>query len=242
MRELTYIRAIQEALVEEMQRDEKVFLLGESVRGGNFEHTVGLVQKFGPERVLDTPICETAMSGALHVEGTVVGVLADSLLRRTAEARYRPHIMSGDLTLVSPFHPEAESRAGHATGRNRCVYCLSDAAVVVCSGPEGGTWSGATENLRRGWVPLWVRRDPSAASGTAGLFAQGAGRLPDDVEGIDFTALVRGRAEAEHPPADLPPEPAGTAGEEPVRYLAPEEDPGQMDLFGGAFRERGGDS
>ena len=64
MRELTYIRAIQEALFEEMRRDEKVFLLGESVRGGNFEHTVGLVQKFGPERVLDTPICETAISGA----------------------------------------------------------------------------------------------------------------------------------------------------------------------------------
>jgi pyruvate/2-oxoglutarate/acetoin dehydrogenase E1 component len=64
MRELTYIRAIQEALFEEMRRDEKVFLLGESVRGGNYEHTVGLVGEFGPHRVLDTPICETAISGA----------------------------------------------------------------------------------------------------------------------------------------------------------------------------------
>jgi pyruvate/2-oxoglutarate/acetoin dehydrogenase E1 component len=64
MRELTYVRAIQEALAEEMRRDDKVFLMGESVRGGNFEHTVGLVQEFGPDRVLDTPICETALSGA----------------------------------------------------------------------------------------------------------------------------------------------------------------------------------
>jgi len=212
--------------------------LARSLSIGRLAAGQGLTVVSGGARGVD----ETAMSGALHIEGTVVGVLADSLLRRTAEARYRPHLMSGDLTLVSPFHPEAESRADHAMGRNRCVYCLSDAAVVVCSGPEGGTWSGATENLRRGWVPLWVRRDPSAASGTAGLIAQGAGRLPDDVEGVDFTALIRGRAEAEHPPADLPPDSAGTAGEEPVRYPAPEKDPGQMDLFGEAFRERGGDS
>jgi pyruvate/2-oxoglutarate/acetoin dehydrogenase E1 component len=64
MRELTYVQAIQEGLAEEMRRDDKVFLMGESVRGGNFEHTVGLVQEFGPDRVLDTPICETAMAGA----------------------------------------------------------------------------------------------------------------------------------------------------------------------------------
>jgi len=64
MRELTYVQAIQEALAEEMRHDDKVFLMGESVRGGNFEHTVGLVREFGPNRVLDTPICETALAGA----------------------------------------------------------------------------------------------------------------------------------------------------------------------------------
>ena len=64
MRELTYVQAIQEALAEEMRKDDKVFLMGESVRGGNFEHTVGLVRQFGPDRVLDTPICETALAGA----------------------------------------------------------------------------------------------------------------------------------------------------------------------------------
>jgi pyruvate dehydrogenase E1 component beta subunit len=63
MREITYIQAVKEALVEEMRRDGTIFLLGESVRGGNFAHTKGLVDEFGPERVLDTPICETAMVG-----------------------------------------------------------------------------------------------------------------------------------------------------------------------------------
>jgi pyruvate/2-oxoglutarate/acetoin dehydrogenase E1 component len=64
MRELTYILALREALQEEMRRDERVLVLGESVRGGNYDHTVGLVDEFGLDRVLDTPIAETAISGA----------------------------------------------------------------------------------------------------------------------------------------------------------------------------------
>ena len=64
MRELTYIQAIGEAIEEEMKRDDKVFILGESIRGGIYEHTAGLVHKFGVDRVLDTPIAETAMVGA----------------------------------------------------------------------------------------------------------------------------------------------------------------------------------
>jgi len=64
MPETTYIRAIRDALFEEMRHDEKVFLMGESVRGGNYEHTVGLVDEFGSKRVIDTPICEPGIAGA----------------------------------------------------------------------------------------------------------------------------------------------------------------------------------
>jgi pyruvate dehydrogenase E1 component beta subunit len=64
MREITYIKGIHEALFEEMKRDEKVFIIGESVRGGVYEHTVGLVEEFGTNRVMDTPIAETAIVGA----------------------------------------------------------------------------------------------------------------------------------------------------------------------------------
>jgi len=63
MRTITYVQAMQEAMAEEMRRDPKVILFGESVRGGNYEHTVGLVGEFGPDRVLDTPIAETAIAG-----------------------------------------------------------------------------------------------------------------------------------------------------------------------------------
>jgi pyruvate/2-oxoglutarate/acetoin dehydrogenase E1 component len=64
MAEKSYIQAIAEALAEEMQRDEKVFIVGESVRGGSFGTTTGLYQTFGGDRVLDTPIAETGVAGA----------------------------------------------------------------------------------------------------------------------------------------------------------------------------------
>jgi len=170
----------------------------------------GLAVVSGGARGVD----EAAMTGALEVEGTVVGVLADSLLRRSAEARWRPHLLAGNLTFVTPFHPEAAFLAGNAKGRNRYIYCLSDAAVVVGSGRAGGTFGGATENLRRGWVPVWVRHDPGAGSGTAALIEAGAHLLPEDPAEIDLASL----------------------GEAPIG--GEDEDPGsgsgQMELFGQA--------
>lgn len=69
MRELTYLEAVREALRLAMQRDERVFLLGEDigVYGGAFGVTAGLLEEFGPERVRDTPISE------LTIAGTAIG-------------------------------------------------------------------------------------------------------------------------------------------------------------------------
>lgn len=64
MREIAYVQAINEALEEEMRRDETVFIIGEDVQAGAFMATTGLVQKFGPERVMDTPLSETAIAGS----------------------------------------------------------------------------------------------------------------------------------------------------------------------------------
>ena len=60
----TYVAAIQEALSEEMRRDERVFLIGEDVRIGVFPSTRGLHAEFGDKRVIDTPISELAVAGA----------------------------------------------------------------------------------------------------------------------------------------------------------------------------------
>lgn len=64
MRELTLIEALKEAFQEEMRSDEDVFMIGQDIRGGIFNHTKGLVEEFGPERILDTPIAESGMYGA----------------------------------------------------------------------------------------------------------------------------------------------------------------------------------
>ena len=66
MPEITMLEAIREALFEEMERDPAVVTLGEDigVYGGAFKATEGLLAKFGPERVIDTPISETAIVGA----------------------------------------------------------------------------------------------------------------------------------------------------------------------------------
>jgi len=64
MKQLTYVHAINEALAEEMRRDEKVFMIGEDIQLGSFGTSTGLVKEFGPERIMDTPISETAIAGA----------------------------------------------------------------------------------------------------------------------------------------------------------------------------------
>jgi pyruvate dehydrogenase E1 component beta subunit len=64
MKNITYVQAIGEALAEELERDGKVFVIGEDIQQGTFGATAGLVKRFGPERIMDTPISETAIAGA----------------------------------------------------------------------------------------------------------------------------------------------------------------------------------
>ncbi len=66
MSQTTYLEAIRQGIWEEMERDERVFILGEDVGtyGGAFKVTQGMMERFGAERVLDTPICESAIVGA----------------------------------------------------------------------------------------------------------------------------------------------------------------------------------
>ncbi len=63
---ITYVEAIRQGIWEEMERDPSVFLLGEDIAtyGGAFKVTEGMLEKFGADRVIDTPICESAIVGA----------------------------------------------------------------------------------------------------------------------------------------------------------------------------------
>ena len=65
MREITYRQALNEALAEELERDPNVFLMGEEVAEyqGAYKVSQGLLQRFGPRRIIDTPISENGFAG-----------------------------------------------------------------------------------------------------------------------------------------------------------------------------------
>ena len=68
---MTYLEALRQGMREEMERDERVFILGEAIGiyGGAFKVTEGLIEEFGPNRVIDTPISEAAIVGDVPLGG-----------------------------------------------------------------------------------------------------------------------------------------------------------------------------
>lgn len=140
---------------------------------GNACGISGQVLYSGGAKGVDTLSMETA----LEARGTAVGVLADSLEKavRSRETALR----RGDLCLVTPYSPNAGFSVGAAMGRNRLIYCLADYAIVVASDAEtGGTWAGATETLKNGWVPVFVLEHNQMPDGNKLLLQKGALPFP----------------------------------------------------------------
>jgi predicted Rossmann fold nucleotide-binding protein DprA/Smf involved in DNA uptake len=140
---------------------------------GNACGLSGMVLYSGGARGVDS----ISMAAALEARGTAVGVLADSLTR--AVKAQQAALARGDLCLVTPYHPEAGFSVGAAMGRNRLIYCLADYAIVVAAEAEtGGTWAGATEALKHGWLPLFVLEHPAMPAGNRRLLEKGALPFP----------------------------------------------------------------
>ncbi|MBM4437202.1 MAG: alpha-ketoacid dehydrogenase subunit beta [Actinobacteria bacterium] len=102
-REIFMSQALQEALVEEMTRDGSVFLMGEEIGvwGGAYNVTAGLLERFGPARVIDTPISEAAIAGtaigaaltgsrpvAEFMYSDFMGIAMDQIVNQAAKNRY----------------------------------------------------------------------------------------------------------------------------------------------------------
>lgn len=151
-------------------------------------------------------IDQAAMRGALIKGGSVVGVLSDSLARAAIARGHRESIMDGRLTLVSPYDPGAGFNIGNAMQRNKLIYALADAALVVsCEVGAGGTWAGATEQLdKRRSVPVFVRPDRSS-QGLIALKRKGALRWPepDSPSGLVAALAAGARGYTDAPAADL---------------------------------------
>jgi predicted Rossmann fold nucleotide-binding protein DprA/Smf involved in DNA uptake len=125
---------------------------------------------------------QLAMLAALEAGGTVVGVLADSLLRSATSGRARESIQDGRLTLISAFDPEAGFNVGNAMQRNKQIYALADFGLVVSSGyNEGGTWSGAIEQLEKlHLTPIFVRTGDDVPEGNRQLLRRDALPFPSE--------------------------------------------------------------
>src|ERR1017187_5447650 len=124
---------------------------------------------------------QLAMLAALEAGGMVVGVLADSLLRSATSGKARESIQDGRLTLVSAFDPEAGFNVGNAMQRNKHIYAMADFGLVVSSGyNEGGTWSGAIEQLEKlHLAPIFVRAG-DVPEGNRQLLRRGALPFPPE--------------------------------------------------------------
>lgn len=139
-------------------------------------------------------IDQAAMRGALQEGGNVSGVLADSLEPAVLVRDHRELLMDGRLVLISPYDPAAGFNVGNAMQRNKLIYALADAALVVSSDyGKGGTWTGAVEQLEKlSFVPVYVRSGAEAGKGLEALRQKGAlvWPDPDTSEGFD-QALAR---------------------------------------------------
>lgn len=123
---------------------------------------------------------QLSMRAALEAEGTVVGVLADSLLRALREPETRRAIANGQVCFCTPFNPSAGFSVANAMGRNKVVYALSAATLVVASEENsGGTWAGAKEAITGRITPVLSWVGPGSGPGNAALVVRGAVELSD---------------------------------------------------------------
>ena len=158
MAELTYIQAISNGLREEMRRDERVFVIGEDVGvyGGAFKVTLGLQEEFGPWRVIDSPLSETAIVGAC-TGASIMGLRPvaemqfsdfvscawDQIITVAAKQHYRAgtpvpitiRLPSGGGFSGGPFHSQnPESSFAHIPGlKIVCPATPEDAKGLLAS-------------------------------------------------------------------------------------------------------------
>ena len=141
-----------------------------------------------------------AMRGALDAGGHVVGILADGLEKAAVLREHREGLMDGRLVLICPYDPAVRFQVGHAMKRNKLIYALSDAALVVNSDyRKGGTWAGAAEQLDKlKLVPVYVRAGGEMGKGLEGLRERGAMPWPDPKTSGAFEKILDVAAGVEH--------------------------------------------
>jgi len=190
-RTLTYREAVREALWLELENDPDVFVMGEDIGqyGGVFKVTAGLLDRFGPDRILDTPISEAAIVGAA-VGAAMVGkrpvvelmfmdfafVAADQLLNQAAKMQF----LSGDqfrvpLTIRTQQGVGSGTAAQHSQSLEALFMHIPGFAVAVPSTPADA--KGLLASAIRSDQPAIVI-EHKALYGIKGQVAEGLYRMP----------------------------------------------------------------
>ena len=120
---------------------------------------------------------------ALDAGGAAIAYLSDSMMRKLRNAKALQAVQQGKLLLLSVVKPDAGFNTGVAMMRNRYIYAQSEATLVVKSDyNKGGTWNGATENLKNHWA-LTLCRNHLSYPGNKALIEKGAIPVEDDWDG-----------------------------------------------------------
>ena len=135
----TYLEAIREGLLEEMERDPNVFCIGEDIGeyGGAFKVTAGFLERFGARRVVDTPISEAAIVGA-SIGASLMG------LRPVAEMQFADFITCGFDQIVN--------------FAAKCRYRWNAPVPIVVRSPSGGGIHGGPFHSQN--PEMWFVRTP----------------------------------------------------------------------------------
>ena len=207
---MTIREAIKEAMTHEMREDENVFLMGEDVGifGGDFGTTVGMLEEFGSERVIDTPISEAAICGAAAGAASVgmrpivdvtfmdfVTIGMDAIVNQAAPMRY---MLGGEVQVPVTYRCASGSGTGAAAQHCKALeawFCHIPGLKVVAPGTAGDVYSILRAAIRDNNPVIYI--EPKALFGRKGEVELGKvgviGKGDIKAEGTDVTLVSWGR-------------------------------------------------
>ena len=138
---------------------------------------------------------QASVRGAVGARGTAAAVLADRLEQAAVAPANRGPLKEGRLVLASPYDPAAGFNVGHAMQRNKLIYALADAALVMNADKgKGGTWAGAVEQLEHyRFVQVFVRETEGINAAAKALVGRGAVPWPDPNEPVSFLEALKSK-------------------------------------------------
>ncbi|MET1031764.1 alpha-ketoacid dehydrogenase subunit beta [Domibacillus tundrae] len=184
---ISYIEAVTMALREEMERDQNVFILGEDVgkKGGVFKATDGLYAQFGEDRVLDTPLAESAIAG-VAIGAAMVGK------RPVAEMQFADFIMPAVNQIISEaariryrsnndWHCPIVIRAPYGGGIHGALYHSQSVEAIFANQPGLKIVMPSTPYDVKGLLKAAIRdEDPVLFFEHKKAYRSIKGEVPDD--------------------------------------------------------------